>query len=408
MSKALRLFYAAGPGNVIGTYKYWIQGLDDLSQVSVTYSAQFYDVCDALDAQAYVISSWGESNFLQEGRFTIEHRPVPLPQASGILYHLSHLWYGLQLIVSAVRFRANFAVIADGTTYWFILSLLPWLGVQVIPSLHCLLWRQHIPQSTTEKWIFRLSRNLFAKYCAAILVVSDSISKQVAELTAGEHQPIMRSLPVYRKNQFAGIGEPDEDRSPFRVLFVGRIEPEKGVFDLLEIAKGFAAEGRKNISFALCGNGSMLDSLKLAAQEVGVDSFFVCYGHCNKQHMREMFSWAHVVIVPTKTDFREGFNKVVVEGILSGRPVVTSAVCPGLSVLQDAVVEVAPDNTKEYAQALVKLCDDREFYEQKRRGCLDLQEQFYDVSRSWGAKLKSILLAIQENRLVDTALSGNK
>ena len=40
--------------------------------------------------------------------------------------------------------------------------------------------------------------------------------------------------------------------------------------------------------------------------------------------MREMFRQAHVLIVPTTTDFIEGFNQVVVEGVLAGRPVITS------------------------------------------------------------------------------------
>lgn len=397
MSKALRLLYAAGPGNVIGTYKYWIQGLDDPSQVSVTYSGQFYEVCRALNAQAYVISSYRESNLLDDGRFTIEHRPVPLPKASGLLYHLSHLWYGLQLVVSAVRFRANVAVVADGTTYWFVLSLLPWLGVKVIPSLHCVLWPQHLPQSTKDKWVLRLSRNLFASQCAAILALSDDISKQMVEITNGQHRPIVQFLPNYHRSEFAGVSEPNQKRSPFRVLFAGRIEPNKGVFELLEIAKRFAAEGRNDIAFDICGNGSALDSLRLAAKQAKVDSSFICHGYCKKPQMRELYNQSHTVIVPTKTDFVEGFNKVVAESVLSGRPVVTSAVCPALSYVRDAVVEVPPNDTKAYGDALLKLCDDYEFYEQKRRACLELQEQFYDTSQSWEAKLTSILVAIEES-----------
>lgn len=407
MGKKLRILYAAGPGDVIGTYKYWVKGDDDPSQVSITYSSQFYEVCRTLDAQAYIISSSPVNRqLLRDGQFKIRHRQTLLSQAPGLLYHLIWLWYELRLIASAVFFRANVAVVAD-IRHWFVFSLLPWLGVQVIPSLHCLLWPEYMPQSIKEKLILRLSSNLFAKYCAAILVVSDDISKQVAKLTGGEHKPVMRSFPVYHKNQFADIGDPDDNRSPFRVLFVGRIEPEKGVFDLLEIAKRFATEGRHNITFDLCGNGSVLDSLRLAAQQDGVDSFFVCYGHCNKQRMREMFSQAHVVIVPTRTNFGEGFNKVVVEGILSGRPVVTSVVCPDLSSLKKAVVEVPPNDTKEYGNALLKLYDDRQFYEQKRQGCLELQEQFYDISLGWGARLKSILVAIQEDKEISIELRGN-
>lgn len=398
MSNTLRVLYAAGPGDVIGTYSYWAKGQDDPSQVSKTYSNQFYEVCRALDAQAYVISSCSEKKFLRDGQFTIEHRPIPFRRASGLLYHLGQLLYGLQLIASAVRFRANAAVVADGTTHWFILSLLPLLGVQVIPSLHCGLWRKYMPQRRADKLILKLSQYLFASCCAAILTVSDEISEQVAQLTANRHQLIKRFSPTYRREQFALLNAPSEERSPFRVLFAGRIERDKGVFDLLEIAKRMRTLGRQDITFDLCGNGSALEELRLAAKLAGVESSFVCHNHYNKTQMREMFNQAHAVIVPTKTDFAEGFNKVVAEGVLSGRPVVTSAVCPAVSYVRDAVVEVQPDDLIGYGDALLSLCDDREFYQQKQRGCPALQEQFYDDSKSWGASLKSILVAIQERR----------
>lgn len=388
----LRVLYAAGPGDVIGTYSYWAEGQDDPSQVALTYSGQFYQVCHELEAKAYVISSCSERKSLQDKRFKIKHRPIPLQSASGLLYHLGQIWYGLRLIASAIRFRANVAVVASGTTHWFVLSLLSLLGVQVIPSLHCVLWRKYIPQRKVEKLLLKLNRNLFDKHCTGILTASEDISEQLAQLTANQHLPIRRFLPTYSRTEFAGVGKPDENRSPFRVLFVGRIESDKGVFDVLEIAKRFASQGRQDITFDLCGKGSMLESLRLAAKEAGIDSSFVCHGHCNKPQMREMFKQAHVVIVPTRKDFIEGFNQVVVESVLCGRPVVTSAVCPALAYVRNAAVEVAPNDIKAYGDALLKLCDDRQFYEQKRRGCIGAQEQFYDPSRSWKAALKSILV----------------
>jgi glycosyltransferase involved in cell wall biosynthesis len=113
-----------------------------------------------------------------------------------------------------------------------------------------------------------------------------------------------------------------------------------------------------------------------------------------------MFNQSHAVIVPTKTDFAEGFNQVVAESILSGRPVVTSSVCPALSYVRDGVVEVPPDDIEAYGDALLKLSGDRQFYEEKRRNCLLLQEQFYDMSQSWGVKLQSILEAVQKGEKV--------
>lgn len=310
ISKPLRILYAAGPGDLIGTYNYWINGQDDPSQVSITYSSQFYEVCCALDAEGYVISSCDKKELVHDGRFVLEHRPIPFCSASGLLYHLGQLWYGLRLLISAVRFRADVAVVSSGTTYWFVLSLLAWLGVPVVPSLHCVLWRKYASQRMVERLILRLSCNLFATGCTAILTASEDISEQVVQLTSNRHQPLVKFLPTYRRTEFADVTVPDNKRSPFRVLFAGRIERDKGVFDLLDIAKRFAAEGRQDITFDLCGGGSALELLCLAAKQARVDSCFVCHGHCNKPQMRKMFKRTHVVVVPTKTSFVEGSTKL--------------------------------------------------------------------------------------------------
>jgi glycosyltransferase involved in cell wall biosynthesis len=398
MTKRLRILYAAGPGDVVGTFNYWVTGQDDPSQVAITYSSQFYEVCRELDAESYVISSCRQRKFFYDGQFTIKHRPIPFQFSSALLYHLGQVLNGLWLIVSAIGFRANVAVVVDGTTHWFVLSLLSWLGVQVIPSMHCSLWRKYVPPSKVQRLILRLSRHFFTRDCAGVLAVSDEISDQVAQLTGSKQRLVRRFTPSYRQDEFAGIEPPSEKRSPFRVLYVGRIEREKGVFDLLDVAKHLKAIGRDDITFDLCGNGSMLESLRRDAKQAGVNARFVCHGHCNKQKMRRMFSRSHAIIVPTRTEFAEGFNKVVAEGILSGRPVVTSAVCPALPYVRDGVVEVPPNDIMGYYNALLKLCDDRQFYEQKHQSCLGLQEQFYDQSKGWGGALKSILVSIQESR----------
>lgn len=387
MPKPLRILYAVGPEDVIEAYNYWIKGLDAPSQVSVTFSSQFYEVCKTLDAQGYVIAQSHKKDKLQDDRFIIERLPVPW--SPGALYHLRQIYCGLSLLASALRFRANVVVADSGTTYWFVLSLFSWLGITVIPSLHCMLWCKYLPLRLVDKLNLSLSRNLFASDCKAILVASQDIAKQISQLTCGKHQPILEFFSSYRRSDFANIPEPSP-ASPMRVLFAGRVEQNKGVFDLLEIAKRFATEG-KDIIFDICGEGSALEPLRQAAIQAGVERSFICHGYCSKPQMRSMFAQCHVVIVPTRTDFIEGFNRVVCESILSGRPVVTSAVCPALSYVADAVVEVPPNDVQAYGDALVKLLCDRQLYEQKRLACQVVQEQFYDPTKSWGAALKTIL-----------------
>jgi glycosyltransferase involved in cell wall biosynthesis len=391
MKRALRILYAAGPGDVVSTYRNWKQKLDDPSQVSVTYSGQFYDVCQDLKAHGYALSFHSATEVLKDGLITIENRAKRPHSASGILYHFAEIWYGLRLVATAIRFRADVAVVAEGTTYWFILLLLSLFRIKLIPSLHCVLWPKYKPPAGRQRLINRLNKGLFQKHCLALLSASEEITKQIQQITHSQHSQVVHFLPTYRRETFSDIAEPTATRNPFRVLFAGRIEINKGVFDLLEMAKRFQAEGRTEIEFAICGTGSALEELRREAAKAGVAESFHCYGHRSRQEMKEELRMAHVLIVPTTTDFIEGFNQVVVEGVLAGRPVITSSICPALSYVRDAVVEVAPDDVQGYGDAIVRLREDRGLYEEKRLACLAYQPQFYDLKQSWAAALESVL-----------------
>jgi glycogen synthase len=398
ISRPLRILYAAGPGDVLGTYRHWSEGQDDPSQVGITYSGQFFDVCRSIGAKGYVLSYCSKKAFLQDSQFTIEHRPKLFPNASGILHHLREVWYGLRLVATALQWRADVVIAATGTTHWFVLALLHYLGIKVIPSLHCVLWRQYVPQTKVEKLLIKLNAYLFNR-STAILAVSNTISGQVKQTIDSRQAKVQGAvldfLPVYRGKEFRDVAPPNLTKLPFRVVFIGRVEENKGVFDLLEVAKQLAAQGRRDIQFDICGNGSLLESLRFEIQQAGLEQTVICHGYCNKDKVHQVLSQSHAVIVPTKTSFAEGFCKVVAEGVLAGRPVVTSKVCPALAYARPGVVEASPDNVADYTNALLKLRDDVQFYQQKRQGCFKVQAQFYDFSRSWGATLKSVLVKLQ-------------
>jgi glycosyltransferase involved in cell wall biosynthesis len=385
--RPLRLMYAAGPGDIVGTFRHWRAGHDDPGQVAMTYSGQFYDVCRELGAQGYAIGSHPRRETVRDGDFCIEHRRIRFTKGPAVLYHLGQLLSALRMIASAIRFRADALVICDGTCHWFALRLLPWLGVRVIPTLHCMFWPQSSPPpGQIKRLLNRLDLPFWHRSATAILSASSDINCQLDQLTANLHAPVIDFLPTYRPGTF-DAAPPALDRKPFRVLFGGRIEAYKGVFDLLEVARQLNQACRDEIEFDLCGAGSAIEQLKRKAAELALSDRFRIHGHCDRPTMRQMFHQAHVLIVPTTTDFAEGFNQVVVEGVLAARPVITSSVCPALDYVRKAVVEVPPDDVDSYRQAILRLLDDRDFYEQKRNACLALQSQFYDATRGWAAAL---------------------
>jgi glycosyltransferase involved in cell wall biosynthesis len=179
------------------------------------------------------------------------------------------------------------------------------------------------------------------------------------------------------------------------VFFAGRIERDKGVFDLLTIAKRFKAAGVDDVAFDVCGTGGAFEELKREVETAGVADRFLMHGYCNRPVMREKYCESHVVIVPTTTDFIEGFNQVVSEAVLAGRPVITSAVCPAIYYVRDAVVEVPVDDVQAYGDAILSLRNDRELYRRKVDACEPLKAQFYDESLGWGAALDKALLPLR-------------
>ena len=65
--------------------------------------------------------------------------------------------------------------------------------------------------------------------------------------------------------------------------------------------------------------------------------------------------------------------------------------------MDGTLVEVPPDDVTAYGDALLKLCDDREFYEQKRQYPQHLVNQFYDLSNGWAGAIESILTPQYKN-----------
>jgi glycogen(starch) synthase len=387
MSSPLRILYAAGPGDVIGTYRHWKAGRDDPAQVAITYSGQFYDLCKELGARGYVISTNRRREQVVEDNLIIEHRPMRFAKGPMPLYHLGQIWYGLRLAISARRFGADVVIVADGTTHWFMLGLTRLMGSRVVPSLHSMLWPKHLgTRGLINRIILFLNTQFFRHGALAVLSISDDVTQQVRSMLDGRPLRIIPFIPSYRLESF-GEGYPlPSTTSPFRVFFAGRIEQNKGVFDLLEIARTFKTKGRTDIEFDLCGDGSQLQNLRAAATEAGLDSQFHCHGQISRPFMRDMYARSHVVIVPTTT--AEGFNKVVAEGILAARPVITSAICPALEYVRAGVLEVPPNDRAAYAQGIINLKDDPALFRAKCEGCRAVRGQFYDLSRGWGAAAK--------------------
>ncbi|WP_165251664.1 glycosyltransferase family 4 protein [Paludisphaera soli] len=389
----MRIFYCAGPGDLIGTYRHYLKGEPDPGQVAVTYSSQFFDVCREFGLRAKVVTVHPRAadSFAAE-RVEIVNWPSPWMRRRKFGYYLGSLGYHLRLIAAILAFRAKVVVHFD-FIHWFLLAPVAWLGVKVIPTIHCRLWTGDAPAGRVHGLVMRLNGWYFRRCVVGVMCVSDEIARQVREI-AGEELPIVVFFPSYPPGTFdvAPEADPPGGTERRRILFVGRVEASKGAFDLVDVAAMLRDRGCDDLVFDVCGDGGALAEMKAMARARGVEDRFVFRGYVDRDRLPSIFRSSFAVIVPTRSEFAEGFNKVVAEGVLAGKPVMTSPTCPAIESLGDAVLVVPADDPRGYADAIQRLRDDRGFYDAIVRAGDARRGPFHDPDAGWAHAFRTLLL----------------
>ncbi len=383
--------YAAGPGDIVKTFRYWQNGRDDPHQVAITYSGQFFELCKKLNVKGVAISSNPRADSISTEQFHIENIP-PVPASKGFQFHGQQIMKSYNFIQRARHHGANIFVVSDATGHWFPFSWFTHPNEIIIPTLHCVLWSNFSPLSRSRKALNLIERPFFSHRTSGILCVSEDIEKQIQFLTEKKEASTKIFHPVYRPGTFDSITPPPSSEKQFNIFFAGRLEKTKGVYDLLNIAVHMKKKNFSTIQFDLLGNGSEEKSLRQQANEQRIEDVFHIHGYCHRDKLLQLLNQAHVIIVPTTKQFHEGFNKVVAEGILAGRPVITSSACPALNQLREGIVEVPAEDVSAYEQAILQLYQNQRLYQEKRQACKKLSKKFYDLRYSWGAALEDFLL----------------
>ncbi|MBK6578431.1 MAG: hypothetical protein IPG17_19995 [Sandaracinaceae bacterium] len=120
------------------------------------------------------------------------------------------------------------------------------------------MWAAFEPRSTKSRVLFHTQRPFYRFHAprAAVLSASSMVSAQVQDIAGERTIPIVEFFPLFRSDLFSDIPDPEASRRPFRVMFVGRVEANKGVFDLMEIARRLRST-RSASGIDCCGAGGV-------------------------------------------------------------------------------------------------------------------------------------------------------
>lgn len=395
----LRIAYVSGPSEAARIHADMLAG-NPPSYFGTNYMQKFLQLMAQLDARVLIETWHGDgAERIHRGRVSFNNDP-PAP-GSGIRYHVNQLWKQARLLARLMRYRPTVLILTGHQEFWWVYAPLSMLGTKFVATIHGLLWTPHHPLKRHQKLYRWLNRALAYPHLDAAVVTSHEIGKQLTHELGdwAERVPIYYHLPSYDPRQFSGITPVEElAAQPFRVFFSGRVEANKGVFDLVDVAEQLERQHPGEFRFELCGDGGDLERLRKLVRARRLDTVVTCHGYCEPQRMRETIGRCHVAVVPTRSEVPAGFEMTCAEAVLSGRPLIASAACPALHYLRDASLEVAPNQVVQYRDAIVALRDDPLLARSLRQASAALSAPFYDEAHSWDRAMRDAL---------DHVLGGN-
>jgi glycosyltransferase involved in cell wall biosynthesis len=381
MTTGCNALYCEGPGDIVGAFRAWQKGADFAKETAVTHSGQFFEFCRRESASFYAVSYCDRAETVSDGRNTVANLPRPGIRIPKIGYELTVLLYVVRLLLLALRIRPRVIYVTSGVTDWAYLPILRLSGAKLVPILHNTLWPEGFAprmglRQRVYGWVWR--------HCVwRTLAASPACIRQLSRVAA---TPVAATLfmPTFPAASFPEVRSAPVAEEPFRVLFVGRIDETKGVFDLLEMASQLP-----HVLFSVCGEGSQLPEVRRQIAARGLGNVTV-HGRLERPALIQQYLAAHVVVVPTTSRFCEGFAMVVAEAILLLRPVITNPVVPAAEVLPGAVISVPTDDTAAYVRAIERLRCEKDEYARLVQGARELRALILDDSTSFLQELSRI------------------
>lgn len=179
-----------------------------------------------------------------------------------------------------------------------------------------------------------------------------------------------------------------------RILYLGRLDPIKGIENLLRALPGLKANARLSI----CGEGDAeyQKHLQLLAHELGLNGRVKFHGRVEGQAKEQQFREADLCVVPS---FKENFCIVVAEALARGVPVLASRGTPWKRLLEMGC-GLWVDNSSEELSKAMDLAATLPLPEMGKRGreWMGQEYSWHTVAEQMVGQYRSLIEANQSGR----------
>lgn len=375
----LRILFFGGPGDVVGTFNQWVQGHQDPRTPVIAYSSMFYTLSRKLRAKGLVLT---ESDVVPDTPAEdFEFIYTPRKHGGGRIGYRIDEYNFYRAARAKVRQLNPHVIIVGGDAPDALVRALPETA-RVILTVHNAFWQ--MGQQPTD---FRGRRMLTRKRQAFSGV-------DAAVCTSHECALQLEALGVQRETCFVEMPQilnrfaPDVPRTPNRearkLVFLGRVEPEKGVFDLVSAFDRLAQEV-PDVTLSIAGAGSASEELARMVAASPFSDRITLHGLLGAEQVHDLLAQSDLLICPTQ-DY-EGLALVVIEAAIHNVPSVTSSIVPARDLFPEGSLEFPARDVAALTDRLRAVVQDSGRYRAMTAALPAVTDRFFDRSLSWGSMM---------------------
>jgi glycosyltransferase involved in cell wall biosynthesis len=152
-----------------------------------------------------------------------------------------------------------------------------------------------------------------------LIVLSESWRKfYISHCQIPEHKVVVLHNPVDFPQNLPTKNQDEQ----FKLLFLGKINQRKGIYDLLQAIALIKAELSHKIKLIIAGSGEIDETLHLA-QQLGIRDQIDFYGWVNREQRNQLLAQADLFLLPS---YNEGLPMALLEAMSWALPVITTPV----------------------------------------------------------------------------------
>jgi glycosyltransferase involved in cell wall biosynthesis len=296
----------------------------------------------------------------------------------------------LNIFAKLIAFRPRMVLcVHDGPGLWAALAACHLTGATLLHS------RQRAIKAMGDSWRRRLSAKIDSfviRQAAGVICHGPFTRHQLIEIGVPESRIVEFDVRLdgfmNAAHRISGIAGKREKSEPERIFFLGRVEPSKGVFELLEACIPLL-KASSNLYLTFVGQGAALPVLQNIVKKEGLISRIAFTGAIPHDQMAAQLGLATALVTPTRRGL-EGWPMAALEGMAMGVPVIAPAAGPFLFMIKDGRngLLYKPDSVTELRKKIKKLLDDPVLRQKLAFGAIETSAKRTQNIKDFGEALR--------------------